>query len=121
MIYFTAYCLDRVKIVKVDSDKNKWQGYLDLLTPVVKAYSTDMGFKVIENALQVHGGYGYTREYPIEQYLRDIKIGSIWEGTNGIQALDLVLRKLTMRNGKIFRGFLEEVDRFVESVGNADF
>lgn len=121
MIYFTAYCLDRVRISNADSDKNKWQGYLDLLTPVVKAYSTDMGFKVIENALQVHGGYGYTSEYPIEQYLRDIKIGSIWEGTNGIQALDLVLRKLTMRNGKIFQGFLEEVDRFVESVGNADF
>jgi len=121
MIYFSAYCLDRVTIADTDSDKRKWQGYLDLLTPVVKAYATDMGFRVVENALQIHGGYGYTREYPIEQYLRDIKIGSIWEGTNGIQAMDLVLRKLAMRNGTVFQGFLEEVDRSIESAANADF
>ncbi len=119
MIYFTAYCLDRIRIAADDSDKRKWQGYLDLLTPVVKAYATDMGFRVVENALQVHGGYGYTSEYPVEQYLRDIKIGSIWEGTNGIQAVDLVFRKITMRDGAVFESFLEEVDRFVDSAADS--
>ncbi len=120
MIYFSAYCLDRVRMAADDLDKLKWQGFLDLLTPVVKAYATDMGFKVVEHALQVHGGYGYTSEYPIEQYLRDIKIGSIWEGTNGIQAVDLVFRKLTMKNGSIFDSFLELVDQFMDSTSDSD-
>jgi len=114
MIYFVGYCTDRARTAQDENERNKWMGFVDLLTPVVKAYSTDMGFRVVETALQVHGGYGYIKDYPIEQFLRDIKISSIYEGTNGIQALDLVARKLGMGKGMVFMSFLGEVSQFLE-------
>ncbi len=115
MIYFCAYCGDRVRVAADDAERAKWQGFLDLLTPVVKAYSTDMGFRVTETAMQVYGGYGYIREYPVEQFLRDQKITSIYEGTNGIQALDLVARKLGMGKGMVLMSLLGEVSQFIQA------
>jgi hypothetical protein len=97
--YFTAYCLDMSHIATNDADKEKWHGLVELLTPLCKAYASDMAFMVCSKAMDVYGGYGYCREYPIEQYLRDCKIATIFEGTNGIQCLDLVGRKLGQRKG----------------------
>jgi len=99
MCYFTAYCIDISRVAKTDEEKAKWEGFLDLLTPVVKAYSTDKGLLICSMAMDVYGGYGYCQEYPVEQYMRDEKIATIYEGTNGIQALDLVGRKLGQRKG----------------------
>jgi hypothetical protein len=87
------------RVAKTDEEKAKWEGFLDLLTPVVKAYSTDKGLLICSMAMDVYGGYGYCQEYPVEQYMRDEKIATIYEGTNGIQALDLVGRKLGQRKG----------------------
>ena len=89
------------------------QGLADLLTPMCKAYGSDMGFKVTELAMQTYGGYGYISEYPIEQYMRDGKISSIYEGTNGIQAMDLLGRKLALRGGQVVQQFYAMVDGFV--------
>jgi len=86
---------------------------LEVLTPIVKAYCTDQGFRVTERAVQVLGGYGYCREYGVEQYLRDAKIGSIYEGTNGIQALDLVGRKIGRKGGAMFMTLLLEMNRSI--------
>lgn len=80
-----------------------------LLTPVCKAWPSDWGFRVTEWAVQVYGGYGYTEDYPVAQYLRDQKITSIYEGTNGIQALDFVGRKLSIAGGAPLRTLLSEV------------
>jgi len=99
LCYFTAYCIDRVRVAQTAEEKAKWEGFLDLMTPVVKAYSTDKGLLICSMAMDVYGGYGYCQEYPVEQYLRDEKIATIYEGTNGIQALDLVGRKLGQRKG----------------------
>lgn len=71
-----------------------------LMTPIVKAHFTDLGFESANHALQVFGGHGYVREFGMEQYVRDARIGMIYEGTNGVQALDLVGRKLPMDNGR---------------------
>jgi alkylation response protein AidB-like acyl-CoA dehydrogenase len=87
-------------------------GQIELLTPLVKAFSSDQAFRVCETAIQVHGGVGYTQDYPVEQYCRDSKIFSIYEGTNHIQALDLVGRKLGMRGGANMQAFLGEVGTF---------
>jgi len=113
MIYYCAYCMDRASIATDDEERIKWQGFVDLLIPVVKGYSSEMGFRVVETAMQVYGGYGYVSEYPVEQFLRDCKITSIFEGTNGIQAMDLVGRKLGMKGGAVFDRFLEEIGKFV--------
>lgn len=109
LIYFTASCFDKIRCALSDEEKDYYQGLLDLLTPIVKAYCTDRGFDVCVQAIQVFGGYGYTRDYPVEQLLRDCKISSIYEGTNGIQAMDLLGRKLGMKNGTVFMSLLQEM------------
>ncbi|MCO4770683.1 MAG: acyl-CoA dehydrogenase [Deltaproteobacteria bacterium] len=75
---------------------------LEVLTPICKAWCTDMGFEVTREAIQVYGGYGYIGEYPVEQHMRDAKIFSIYEGTNGIQAMDLLGRKMARKGGMAF-------------------
>lgn len=95
------------------NDDERSENLLEMMTPIVKAYSTDKGFKVAELAIQVFGGYGYTRDYPVEQYLRDVKIASIYEGTNGVQALDLVGRKMRMKGGAVFMEYVQDLARFI--------
>jgi alkylation response protein AidB-like acyl-CoA dehydrogenase len=89
-------------------------GQVDLLTPIVKAYCSDQGFRVCETAMQVYGGAGYVKDNPVEQFLRDSKIFSIYEGTNHIQALDLVVRKLRGRKGQDLADFAGNLTEFVE-------
>jgi len=109
LLYFASYAVDREAIAKDEAEKDKWHGFLEILTPIVKAYCTDVGFKVTEQAIQVYGGYGYCSDYPVEQFMRDEKIASIYEGANGIQALDLVGRKLGMKKGAYFMNLLMEM------------
>ncbi len=113
MAYYTAMCEDLAVASKDPEEQEKWHGLLELLTPIIKAYGSDVGFKVADQAIMVHGGYGYTSEYPVEQILRDIKIAAIYEGTNGIQALDLVGRKLGQKKGKNFMNFITEMNNFI--------
>ncbi len=94
--------------------REHYQDLLDLLTPICKAYPTDKGFKVTELAIQVHGGYGYIKEYGVEQYMRDVKIASIYEGTNGVQALDLLGRKMQLKGGGLFLRWIQDTNEFIE-------
>jgi hypothetical protein len=105
-MYFVAYAIDMAHSVPDQAEKDKWMGYVELLTPICKAWGSDMGFRVTEYAIQVYGGYGFTAEYPVEQFMRDCKIASIYEGTNGIQAMDLVARKLGQNKGGNFISFI---------------
>jgi alkylation response protein AidB-like acyl-CoA dehydrogenase len=89
-----------------------------LLTPVVKALFTDLGFEISSTALQVYGGHGYIRDHGMEQYVRDARISMLYEGTNGVQALDLVGRKLPQDGGRLLTRFLDPVMEFLDA--NAD-
>jgi hypothetical protein len=111
--YYVGLCMDRARISRSDEDKVKYQGLVDLMTPICKAYSTDKGCFVAQEAIQIYGGYGYTQEYPVEQIYRDTKITTIYEGTNGIQAMDLLGRKLGMKNGQVFVDFLGQINQTV--------
>lgn len=111
---YAAYCFDQERMATNEEEKKKWDGMAALLTPVCKAYCSDMGFRVCETAMQVYGGYGYIHEYPVEQFLRDQKIASIYEGTNGIQALDMVARKLGMGKGTIFLNYIQKINQLCE-------
>ena len=115
LMLFTALCADRSECEADDKKRAQYHGLLELLTPICKAYASDMGFRVCEWALQTFGGYGYISEYPAEQYLRDCKIASIYEGTNGIQAMDLVARKLGSGGGMHLMGLMNRVNKFVEA------
>ena len=110
MTYFTAFCLDQHHSIEDENQKDRWLGLAEMLTPILKAYCSDMGFRITETAMQCYGGYGFCAEYPVEQFLRDEKIASIYEGANGIQALDLVGRKMGMKKGAYFMGLLAEMN-----------
>ncbi|HHO52406.1 MAG TPA: acyl-CoA dehydrogenase [Deltaproteobacteria bacterium] len=86
-----------------------------LLTPIIKSYGSERGFDNVSTAMQVMGGAGYTRDWPVEQYLRDLRIAMIYEGTNHIQALDLVGRKLMMHGGRLLGTFSAEIGRLLAS------
>jgi hypothetical protein len=106
----------------VDDQKAQYhQGQVDLLVPLVKAYGSDQAFRVCELAIQTYGGAGYIKDYPVEQYCRDAKIFSIYEGTNHIQAMDLVGRKLAQRGGMNLQEFLGDVAAFVQKNANHPF
>lgn len=97
------------------AQRRRYEMLADLLTPVVKAYCSDQAWGVCETAIQVHGGYGYISDYPVEQYCRDVKIMSIWEGTNYMQAADLVRSKLSLgKSSKAFACLKEEIATFLE-------
>jgi len=110
LLYYHAHCMDRMKLASSEEESLRWKSLIELLTPVCKAYCSDLGFKICSAAIQVLGGYGYSREFPVEQYLRDVRVTSIYEGTNGIQAIDLVGRKIRMNDGQALRFFLDEID-----------
>ncbi|MGZ8407387.1 MAG: acyl-CoA dehydrogenase C-terminal domain-containing protein, partial [Caulobacteraceae bacterium] len=92
--------------------RQKGADYMGLLTPVLKGYLTDKGFKACVDGMQVHGGSGFTEHFPASQYLRDCRIALIYEGTNGIQALDLVGRKLPAKGGRAIMAFLADCDAY---------
>lgn len=125
LLYYNAYLLDLGHNIENEDERKASQYRAELLTPICKAYCSDMAFRMCEYAVQVCGGYGATKDYPVEQYLRDTKIASIYEGTNGIQSMDLLGRKLMMKKGAIFMGLLEDMGKFAaenesnESIGAA--
>ena len=112
-IYYIGHCFDKLACTGDKEDKEIYQDFADLLTPLAKAYCSQRGFDVCVQAIQVYGGYGYTKEFPVEQLARDCKITSIYEGTDGIQAMDLLGRKMGMKNGKVFMAFLKEIEKTV--------
>ena len=89
-----------------------------LMTPIVKSMLTDHGFSAANDGVQIHGGHGYIREWGMEQLVRDARIAQIYEGTNGIQALDLVGRKLSMGTGRLARQFFHPVGAYLEQMAN---
>jgi hypothetical protein len=118
LIYTCAFWLDHVRNSHDEEERERYNNLVEILTPVCKAYSTEMGFESICLALQVHGGYGYCEDYGVSVLLRDAKIGTIYEGTTGIQALDLLGRKVSMRSGALFLNFLGRLNAFVEKHRN---
>lgn len=109
LIYFNGKCLDIAATASDPGEREKYSDMVELLTPLVKGYVTDRALEVCSHGVQVFGGYGYIKEFPVEQLMRDCRIYMIYEGTNGIQAMDLLGRKLAMKGGKLFNDFLDEI------------
>lgn len=117
LLYWTAVELYRSKNAELDPEERKASGRLAaLLTPICKAHGSEVGYQVCSLALQVYGGYGYCREYPIEQYLRDSRIACVYEGTNGIQALDFLYRKIMGDRGATLTALNEDMGRLSASL-----
>ncbi|MCB1246691.1 MAG: acyl-CoA dehydrogenase, partial [Acidimicrobiia bacterium] len=114
---YTAWTLDKMKL---DADDPYWAQLNDLLLPMVKGYSSEKAYELLAESLQVFGGSGFTKDYPIEQYIRDAKIDTLYEGTTGIQALDLFFRKIARDQGKTVTRFAENILEYVKG-GSDEF
>ncbi len=119
--YSCAHALDMARTGEGD-DARHWQERANLLTPVAKAFATDVGVDVASIGVQVHGGMGYIEETGAAALLRDARIAPIYEGTNGIQAIDLVTRKLPLSGGEHVKGYIGELRADIEALrkSNAD-
>jgi alkylation response protein AidB-like acyl-CoA dehydrogenase len=113
LLYYVGYCEDMKTISKDDAEKEKHQGIIDVLIPIAKGYVTDKAFDICNLGMQVYGGYGFISEYPQEQLVRDCRITMIYEGTNGIQAMDLLGRKLGMKKGKPIMDLFGEIQKTI--------
>jgi len=116
-LFWTALHGDLAQHDPDEAVRRKGEDYMALLTPVLKAFFTERGFQIASDAMQVHGGSGFTEHFPVSQYLRDSRITLIYEGTNGVQALDLVGRKLPANGGRAVSAFMGEIDAFVAANG----
>ncbi|MFZ5570166.1 MAG: acyl-CoA dehydrogenase [Thermodesulfobacteriota bacterium] len=114
MVYSGMYWADLARALPEGEEKKHYRGLTEFMTPIIKSYCSDMAFRVCETAMQCYGGYGFCKEYPQEQYLRDVKILSLYEGTNGIQSIDLMGRKMTMQGGAPFMAFQKEIAAFCD-------
>jgi hypothetical protein len=114
--YATAVALDRSHRSKTEAERKAADERASLLTPVAKAFSTDIGIEVASLGVQVHGGMGFIEETGAAQHYRDARIAAIYEGTNGIQAVDLVARKIPLNGGATVRGYLDELRGTVSAV-----
>jgi alkylation response protein AidB-like acyl-CoA dehydrogenase len=114
LLYYVCILIDKINISDSEEEKAKYQGIVDLLIPICKAYVSDRATDVCNLGMQVYGGYGYIKEYPQEQLVRDCRITQIYEGTNGIQAMDLLGRKLGLNKGKPFMDMMAEVQNTIK-------
>jgi len=113
LLYYTMYCSDMASFAPTQEEKDKYQGIVEVLTPIAKGYVTDRAFEVCSQGMQVYGGYGFIEEYPMAQLLRDCRITLIYEGTNGIQAMDLLGRKLGLNKGKPIMDLFGEMQKTI--------
>ncbi|MEM9694762.1 MAG: acyl-CoA dehydrogenase C-terminal domain-containing protein [Myxococcota bacterium] len=117
---YIAVNLDLSRKSEDEAAKQKADDLVALLTPVLKGFGTERGFANVSEAMQVCGGSGYTQDWSIEQYLRDVRIAMIYEGTNHIQALDLVGRKLPRHGGRMFQTFMKDVQGAIAAASEHD-
>ncbi|MCX2723703.1 acyl-CoA dehydrogenase [Roseibium salinum] len=114
--YACAHAIDMANVAEDDTARRFWSERASLLTPIAKAIPTDFGVEVASLGIQIHGGMGFIEETGAAQFLRDARIAPIYEGTNGIQSIDLVMRKLPMSDGAHVKGFIAELRAIADEV-----
>jgi alkylation response protein AidB-like acyl-CoA dehydrogenase len=114
---YAAWCQE---MAVLDPDDETWERRSDFLLPLVKGYSSEKAYELLAMSLQVFGGSGYTQDYPIEQYIRDAKIDTVYEGTTGIQALDLFFRKIARDQGQTVSALAADIATFVKGTHDGD-
>lgn len=118
MVVWAALQFDISKFDENEENRNKAEDMLSLMTPVLKSYMTDQGVEAASRAMQCLGGHGYINEWGMTQFLADARIAPIYEGTNGIQAMDLIGRKLPSKNGEVIRDYFAMIQNFIDENKN---
>jgi hypothetical protein len=118
LLTFAACTLDDIRVAAYEgADAATLHARKDLLLPIVKAFCSERGYALLAESLQTFGGSGYLREYPIEQYIRDAKVDTIYEGTTAIQGIELFFRKVSRDKGEALEALLTEVDATAADLG----
>jgi hypothetical protein len=117
LVSYAAFCQDKAI---GDADPEMWERRSDLLLPLVKGYASEKAYVLLAQSLQVFGGSGYTQDYPLEHYIRDAKIDTIYEGTTAIQGLDLFFRKIARDQGRTVAALASEIAEFVKGTHDGD-
>lgn len=120
LLYYVAWCEDKADTTDDATEKEKFHDLIELLIPIAKGYVTDKAFEVCNGGMQIYGGYGFIKEFPQEQLMRDCRITMIYEGTNGIQSMDLLGRKLGMKKGKLVMDLMGEIMAVTSAAKNID-
>lgn len=121
LVLYTAQMVDIVESSDDDAEREQAEVLLGLLTPIVKAFLTEVGFEATNEGVQIFGGHGFIQEWGMEQLVRDSRITRLYEGTTGIQALDLLGRKVLMSQGESLKVFTKEIHKFCKAeAGNAE-
>ena len=115
LVLQTAYYLDRMKMTDEPKEQLKFHLLLELLTPLCKTFPSEKGIEAVNNGLQVLGGYGYCEDYILQQYYRDIRIFAIYEGTTGIQSIDLLGRKVPLQQGAALQELMKEINHTIDA------
>ena len=115
MLYYAAKQVDVMQRSEDEEERKAADGMLAFLTPIAKAFMTEVGFESANYGMQVYGGHGYISEWGMEQNVRDSRISTLYEGTSGIQALDLLGRKVLMTQGEALKGFTKVVHKFCKN------
>jgi hypothetical protein len=114
-VYYAAKQVDIVSYSQDEEEKKAADAMLAFLTPIAKAFITEVGFEAANQGLQIYGGHGFIAEWGMEQNVRDARISMLYEGTTGIQALDLLGRKVLMTQGEALKGFTKIVHKFCQA------
>jgi hypothetical protein len=109
MVYYTAKIVDEIEMATTDEARKDADDRLGFITPILKAFLTELGCESASHGMQVFGGHGYIKEWGMEQIVRDVRIATLYEGTTGIQALDLLGRKILLTRGKSLKAFSKEI------------
>ncbi len=121
LVMFTGWVQDQAELAAGDADEHaQWLKREDLLLPMVKGYCSEKAYELLSQSLQVFGGSGFTQDYPIEQYIRDAKIDTLYEGTTAIQSLDLFFRKIARDQGQTLLWLAEQIKEMTKSTGDDD-
>jgi butyryl-CoA dehydrogenase len=120
LVFQTANYFDKEMTSTSNEDKEKYNLLLELLTPIAKTYPAEKGIESTSNAVQILGGYGFCFDFMPQQYYRDIRIIALYEGTTGIQSLDLLGRKVTAKNGKALQLLAEEIQQTIKEANAHD-
>ncbi len=115
LLYGACFIEDKMRITEDEKEKRKLDDFFQILTPMCKGWACETGLDVTRTGMQILGGVGFTKDFPMEQYYRDLRISAIYEGTTAIQALDLVGRKMTLDKGRLFMVLLGEFGQLYEA------
>ncbi|MBI1261666.1 MAG: acyl-CoA dehydrogenase [Rhizobiales bacterium] len=118
LAFWVSMLFTVARSAKDETERQEAEDISQLMTPIIKAYFTDRGFEAANASMQVFGGHGYIRDHGMEQFVRDARINQVYEGANGIQALDLVGRKMTSKGGRATLTFFGKIDAFIKANEN---